>query len=88
MIVEILGLPGAGKTTTLTWICLRALAGKPLKVGHFSYTRYIGEVAKYDRVFSNVPIDGKSSETDPCKRGSFSRTRKAKNFNYQESSPP
>ena len=58
MIIEILGLPGAGKTTCLTWICLRALAGKPLKVGHFSYKRYIGEVQKYKRVFSNVPIDG------------------------------
>ena len=56
MIIEILGLPGAGKTTCLTWICLRALAGKPLRVGHFSYKQYIGEVQKYKRVFSNVPI--------------------------------
>lgn len=58
MICGIFGLPGAGKTTFLTWLALRAKAGKPLVVGHFSYKQHIGSCRKYERVFCNVPLDG------------------------------
>ena len=58
MISFVMGLPGAGKTTFLTWACIRALADKSLDVGHFSYKRPLGDVRHYKRVFSNIPIDG------------------------------
>ena len=58
MIVGVFGLPGAGKSTFLTWLILRALKCKPLFIGHFSYKKQIGEFRTYKRVFSNIPIDG------------------------------
>lgn len=58
MIVGVFGLPGAGKSTFLTWLILRALNDKPLYIGHLSFKRPIGEVRHYKRVFSNIPIDG------------------------------
>lgn len=58
MIVGVFGLPGAGKSTFLTWLILRALRDKPLYIGHLSYKRPIGEFRHYKRVFSNIPIDG------------------------------
>ena len=58
MITGVFGLPGAGKTTFLTWLVLRALKKKPLYIGHFSFKRYIGECKTYDKIYSNVPIDG------------------------------
>ena len=58
MIVGVFGLPGAGKSTFLTWLILRALKDKPLFIGHFSYKKQIGEFRTYKRVFSNIPIDG------------------------------
>lgn len=58
MIVGVFGLPGAGKSTFLTWLILRALNGKSLFIGHFSYKKQIGEFRTYKRVFSNIPIDG------------------------------
>lgn len=58
MICGVFGLPGAGKSTFLTCLALRALQGKPLSVGHFRYKKMIGEPILYQRVFSNVPIEG------------------------------
>ena len=58
MISFVMGLPGAGKTTFLTWCCITALADKSLEVGHFSYKRPLGDTRHYRRVFSNIPIDG------------------------------
>lgn len=58
MICFVMGLPGAGKTTFLTWCVLRALKDKPLTAGRFSFKRPIGEERHYKRVFSNIPIDG------------------------------
>lgn len=58
MIICIFGLPGAGKTTLLTAFSVRALKGKALSVGHFSFKVPLGDNRKYKRVFSNVPLDG------------------------------
>lgn len=58
MITGVFGLPGAGKTTFLTWLTLRALGKKPLYIGHLGFKKMIGECRTYDRVYSNVPIDG------------------------------
>lgn len=58
MIICVFGLPGDGKTTTLTYFSIRARQGKPLYVGHFSFKHYLGDNRTYKRVFSNVPLDG------------------------------
>lgn len=58
MIICVFGLPGDGKTTTLTYFSIRAQKGKPLTVGHLSFKHYLGDNIKYKRVFSNVPLDG------------------------------
>lgn len=58
MIIGVFGLPGAGKSTFLTWLILRALKQKQLYIGHFGYKRYLGDCRRYKRVFSNIPIDG------------------------------
>ena len=58
MITGVFGLPGAGKTTFLTWLTLRALRKKPLYIGHLGFKKMIGECRTYDKVYSNVPIDG------------------------------
>ena len=58
MICGVFGLPGAGKTTFLTWCARRALAGKPLRVGHLWAKIPLGEFDHYDRVYSTFPVKG------------------------------
>ena len=47
MIICIFGLPGAGKTTLLTAFSVRALKGKALSVGHFSFKVPLGDNRAY-----------------------------------------
>ena len=58
MICGVFGLPGAGKSTFLTWLVLRALKKKPLYVGHLGFKRYLGDCRTYQKIYSNIPIDG------------------------------
>lgn len=58
MICGVFGLPRAGKSTFLTYLARRALQGKSLSVGHFSFKKSIGEFGPYKRVFCNFPLEG------------------------------
>ena len=58
MITGVFGLPGSGKTTFLTWIAKRALAGKKLQIGHLWAKSNLGEFRHYDHIFSSFPIVG------------------------------
>lgn len=50
------GLPGSGKSLWLADLALKALKGKPLKVGGYSLQSCYGQ--HYDRVYTNFPMDG------------------------------
>lgn len=53
MISGLFGLPGSGKSVTLVKGADKALRGKPFAIGgHLLHT------GKYDRVFTNFPLDG------------------------------
>lgn len=56
----IFGLPGSGKTTVLTWCALRALAGKPLYIGHLWGKIPLQEFdsRSYENVFTTFPVPG------------------------------
>lgn len=58
MISGVFGLPGAGKTTFLTWIARRALQKKPLYVGHLWGRVPLGEFPSYKRVYTTFPVHG------------------------------
>lgn len=58
MISGVFGLPGAGKTTFLTWCALRALNNQPLFVGHLFRKVYLTEFDNYDAVFTTFPLAG------------------------------
>lgn len=77
MISSICGLPGAGKTTVLTWCALRALAGKPLFIGHRPFwTVSLQEFKSYQAVFTTFPLRG-------CYRFDYEET--AGIFKYEHS---
>lgn len=58
MITGMFGFPRAGKTTTLAYFSQRAIAGKPLFIGHGFFRTYITEHTKYNKIFSTVPLPG------------------------------
>lgn len=52
------GLPGAGKTTFLTWCAKRALSGKKLYTGKLFWKVPLQEFSKYQAVFTTYPVEG------------------------------
>lgn len=59
MLTGVFGLPGAGKTTLLCALADRAIAQKPLYIGHKPFwTMPLGEFQHYDRVYCNFPMVG------------------------------
>lgn len=57
-IYGVFGLPGAGKTSFLTWLALRALQDKPLVLGRLAWKIYIDEFRPYKRVYTNFDVKG------------------------------
>lgn len=59
MISGVFGLTGSGKSTFLAWCAARAISGKRLRVGFTPAGGvYLGDMRKYDHVFSTSPILG------------------------------
>lgn len=58
MITGVFGLPGAGKSTFLAFCAACALAGKSLNIGHLFWKTSMQDFSKYERVYSNYPIEG------------------------------
>lgn len=56
MIIGVFGKPRSGKTTTGAYFGLRALARKPLTVGHGVWKVSIGDFSPYDYVYSTFPL--------------------------------
>lgn len=66
MISGVFGLPGSGKSVFLTACAMRALQGKPMRIG--GCTLHTGD---YDHVLTNFPLEG----ADRLEWASLGRTR-------------
>ena len=57
-IYGVFGLPGAGKTTFLTWVAIQALKGKQPVLGRLAWKVPICECTPYERVYTNFDVEG------------------------------
>lgn len=58
MVINVFGLPRAGKSTFLAYCAKCALSGKSITVGAFGWRVSVGEFAPYKHVYSNFPLKG------------------------------